>query len=156
MKLSELRSKLADVAAVNFKLPDGSYVPAHFHITEVGLVCKHFIDCGGTERREAVISFQLWTANDYEHRLTPARFLDILELSKKITGDEDLVLEAEYQQGTIGKYGVDFDGRDFLLSATHTACLAADACGIPAKKKVSLKELTIAANTCEPGSGCCS
>ncbi|MEI7863404.1 MAG: DUF6428 family protein, partial [Planctomycetota bacterium] len=31
-------------------LPDKSFVPAHFHITEVGRVQKDFIDCGGTVR----------------------------------------------------------------------------------------------------------
>jgi len=34
--------------ARSFKLPEGTYLPAHFHMTEVGLVTKHFVDCGGT------------------------------------------------------------------------------------------------------------
>ncbi|MGI4738144.1 MAG: DUF6428 family protein [Janthinobacterium lividum] len=42
---------MAKVEAVNFRLPTGEYLPAHFHVTEVvGLVSKHFIDCGGVER----------------------------------------------------------------------------------------------------------
>ncbi len=54
MKIAELKQNLAEVSAINFKLPDNTYLPVHFHVTEVGLVTKHFIDCGGTERRETV------------------------------------------------------------------------------------------------------
>ncbi len=59
MKLSTLKEHLASLSAINFKLPDGTFLPSHFHVTEVGLVSKHFIDCGGTERKEKVANFQL-------------------------------------------------------------------------------------------------
>lgn len=156
MRISELKQQLAQLDAINFKLPDGNYLPAHFHVTEVGLITKHFIDCGGTERTETVANFQLWQAGDYDHRLAPQKFLRILDLSKNILGTEDLDIEVEYQQNTIGKFGLAFDGKDFLLTAKHTACLASDACGIPAEKqKLSLRELTTASACCTPGSGCC-
>ncbi len=155
MKIAELKQNLAEVSAINFKLPDNTYLPVHFHVTEVGLVTKHFIDCGGTERRETVANFQLWEAGDYDHRLAPQKFLHILDLSQKILGSDDLDIEVEYQQGTIGKFGLDFDGKDFLLTAKQTACLAQDACGIPAKKKVSMTELTTQSACCTPGGGCC-
>lgn len=156
MRISELKQQLAHLDAINFKLPDGTYLPAHFHVTEVGLITKHFIDCGGTERTETVANFQLWQAGDYDHRLAPQKFLRILDLSKNILGTEDLDIEVEYQQNTIGKFGLEFDGKDFLLTLKHTACLASDACGIPAEKqKLSLKELTTASACCTPGSGCC-
>lgn len=71
MKLSEIKKHLSTAEAVNFKLSTGDYVPQHFHVTEVGLVTKHFIDCGGVERIEKVVNFQLWDANDFEHRLKP-------------------------------------------------------------------------------------
>lgn len=155
MKISELKQYLAEVSAINFKLPDNSYLPVHFHVTEVGLVTKHFIDCGGTERKETVANFQLWEAGDYDHRLAPQKFLHILNLSQKILGSDDLDIEVEYQQGTIGKFGLTFDGKDFVLTNKQTACLAQDACGIPDKKKVSLNELTTQAACCTPGGGCC-
>jgi len=155
MKTSELKKTLAEVSAINFKLPDNTYLPVHFHVTEVGLVTRHFIDCGGTERKETVANFQLWEAGDYDHRLAPQKFLHILDLSQKILGTGDLNIEVEYQQGTIGKFGLEFDGQDFLLTNKQTACLAQDACGIPAKKKVSLSELTVRSACCTPGSGCC-
>jgi len=155
MKISALKQHLSQVSAINFKLPGGAYLPAHFHVTEVGLVTKHFIDCGGTERKETVANFQLWEAGDYDHKLAPQKFLHIIDLSQKVLGNEDLDIEVEYQQDTIGKFGLDFDGNDFLLTAKHTACLAQDTCGVPAKKKLNLSELQTASTCCTPGGGCC-
>ena len=50
MKLSQAKNILKSVETVNFTLPDGTSVPEHFHVTEVGLITKNFIDCGGTVR----------------------------------------------------------------------------------------------------------
>jgi hypothetical protein len=47
MKLSEIKKKLDTLENVTFQLPDGTTVPEHFHVTEVGLITKNFIDCGG-------------------------------------------------------------------------------------------------------------
>lgn len=149
MKISELKQHLAGMDAINFKLPDGSYLPSHFHVTEVGLVTKHFIDCGGVERKETVANFQLWEAGDYDHRLAPQKFLHILNLSKKVLGEDDLNIEVEYQQNTIGKFGIELNGKDFVLTRKQTACLAQDACGIPDK------EQKIVASCCSPAKGCC-
>ncbi|OJW79614.1 MAG: hypothetical protein BGO69_12865 [Bacteroidetes bacterium 46-16] len=157
MNISELKQNLNQVTAINFRMPDGSYLPAHFHVTEVGLVTKHFIDCGGTERKETVANFQLWEAGDYDHKLAPQKFLHIIDLSSKILGDEDLAIEVEYQQNTIGKFGLEFDGNDFVLTPKQTACLAQDACGIPDKAKQPLTELANSSSSscCTPGGGCC-
>jgi hypothetical protein len=158
MKLSEIKSNLASAESVNFILPNGGYVPEHFHVTEVGLVTKHFIDCGGTERKEKVVNFQLWDANDFEHRLKPQKLLNIIALSEKKLGIGDLEIEVEYQAETIGKYDLAFNGQDFELVPKQTACLAQDACGIPSKskEKVQLGELQTAnTSCCTPGGGCC-
>lgn len=152
MNIAEMKQSLAGLEAVNFRLPDGAYLPAHFHVTEVGLVTKHFIDCGGVERRETVANFQLWEAGDYDHRLAPQKFLHILTLSERILGREDLDIEVEYQQATIGKFGLAFDGQDFVLMPKQTACLAQDACGIPGAF-LSLAQASTAC--CTPGGGCC-
>jgi hypothetical protein len=154
MKISEIKKSLAEVEAINFRLPTGEYLPAHFHVTEVGLVSKHFIDCGGVERKETVANFQLWEAGDYDHRLAPEKFLHILKLSEKILGSEDLDIEVEYQQATIGKFGLAFDGTDFVLTPKQTACLAQDACGIPNAQSFALPQLQTAGG-CTPGGGCC-
>ncbi|MFP9099731.1 DUF6428 family protein [Flavobacterium sp. RHBU_24] len=155
MKLSEIKNYLTTAQAVNFKLPNGTYVPENFHVTEVGVVTKNFIDCGGVVRKEEVANFQLWDANDFEHRLKPKKLLDIIALSEKVLGMGDFAIEVEYQSDTIGKYSLDFDGADFLLVAKQTACLAQDACGIPAKSKVSLQMLGSNQSSCTPGGGCC-
>lgn len=150
MKISDVRNALVNMKDLNFKLPDGTYVPVHFHVTEVGRITKNFVDCGGVERTEIVANFQLWEAGDYDHRLAPQKFLHILDISKKILGEDDLPVEVEYQQFTIGKFGLEFDGRDFVLTCKQTACLAQDACGIPADK---LPKSTT--SCCSPKGGCC-
>jgi hypothetical protein len=156
MTLSEIKSKLPQLSQLTFLLPDGNSVPAHFHITEVGQVTKRFIDCGGTLRDEKSINFQLWEDGDYNHRLGAKKLLDIIQLSEKVLGLEDLEIEVEYQSDTIGKYGLDFNGEAFVLTKTMTDCLAKDKCGIPTQKpKVSLAALSGAVNSCAPGSGCC-
>jgi hypothetical protein len=152
MKISEMKQSLAGLEAINFRLPTGEYLPSHFHVTEVGLVSKHFIDCGGVERKETVANFQLWEAGDYDHRLAPQKLLHILTLSERILGREDLDIEVEYQQATIGKFGLSFDGTDFVLVPKQTACLAQDACGIPDAQSFALPQLPMA---CTPGGGCC-
>lgn len=157
MKLSEIKAILPTLDNVAFQTPDGSFVPEHFHVTEVGSIQKHFIDCGGTIRKEQVVNFQLWNANDFEHRLKPEKLLNIIRLSEAKLGIEDNEIEVEYQSGTIGKYGLSFNGKNFVLVPKTTACLASDACGIPAeKKKVSLAELSNDRSAgCTPGGGCC-
>jgi hypothetical protein len=152
MTIAELKQVLPTLATVNFRLPDGAYLPAHFHVTEVGLVTKHFIDCGGMERHESAANFQLWEAGDYDHRLAPQKFLHILHLSSRLLGSEELAIEVEYQQHTIGKFGLAFDGADFVLTPKYTACLAQDACGIPSPA-LALPQLPTAC--CAPGGGCC-
>jgi len=46
MKLSQVKALLPTLENVTFKLENGSFVPEHFHVTEVGMVTKNFIDCG--------------------------------------------------------------------------------------------------------------
>ncbi|MEJ5993111.1 DUF6428 family protein [Pedobacter sp. Du54] len=155
MKLSQIKSILATAEAVNFQLENGEIVPEHFHITEVGIITKNFIDCGGKVRNEKVANFQLWDADDYEHRLKPGKLLSIISLSEKVLGMEDLEIEVEYQSGTIGKYDLGFDGANFLLLSKQTACLAKDACGVESNPKKGIVNLAGAANSCTPGGGCC-
>lgn len=156
MKLSQIKSILATAEAVNFKLPNGSFIPEHFHVTEVGLITKNFIDCGGTVRNETVVNFQLWNANDFEHRLKPHKLINIIELSEKVLDIKDYEIEVEYQDTTIGKYDLDFNGSDFILVNKQTACLAQDQCGIShEKQKVRLSDMNNETSCCTPNSGCC-
>lgn len=154
MKLSEIKAILPTLENVVFQLENGTFVPEHFHVTEVGQITKNFIDCGGTIRKEQVVNFQLWNANDFEHRLKPSKLLNIIRLSEEKLGIQDAEIEVEYQSDTIGKYDLAFNGKTFVLKNKATACLAQDACGIPPQKqKIKLAELNN--GCCTPGSGCC-
>ena len=156
MKLSQLKNVLPGLQTLKFVLENGTPVPVHFHVTEVGKVHKNFIDCGGVVRNEYTVNFQLWNADDTDHRLEPVKLLNIIKLSEEKLGLTDGDIEVEYQGATIGKYGLDINGDTFLLTPTQTACLAQDACGIPAvKPKMKLSELQAAASCCTPNSGCC-
>jgi hypothetical protein len=157
MKISALKHHLNSVTELNFKLPDGSSIPAHFHLTEIGLITKHFVDCGVSIHLDKWASLQIWVANDTDHRLQPEKFLKIIDNSEKIIGTEDLEVEVEYQSDTIGRYGLEFDGSNFLLTVKQTDCLAQDKCGIPQQKpKILMSELTNSNQSCcTPGGGCC-
>ena len=86
MKLSEIKDHLNNLEQITFMLPNGELVPTHFHVTEVGKITKHFIDCGGTVRNEEVANFQLWNADDYNHRLHPEKLSNIIALFRKSFG----------------------------------------------------------------------
>jgi hypothetical protein len=161
MQLRTFKNILSTVESLSIQLPNGSMIPAHFHITELGLITRHFIDCGGTVRLQKAANFQIWVAHDTEHRLTPLKLLGIIRKAEKTLAlPDDIELEVEYQQGTIGKYHLNFaDGR-FQLVQTQTACLAEDACGIPETQRsgfMSLESFTRQATEicCSPETGCC-
>lgn len=158
MTLSEAKKILKKSTVLSFKLPDGQTVPPHFHVTEIGLIDKHFIDCGGTIRKEQKVNFQLFYSTDYDHRLHPEKLIHIIELSEKALHIPDLEIEVEYQSDTIGKYGLEYNGSEFLLKTKQTDCLAKDKCGIPTKKpKIRLSQLQNQPQpACDPASGCCS
>jgi hypothetical protein len=151
MKLSEIKQILANITSVDFKLENGTIVPAHFHVTEIGVVTKHFIDCGGTIRNEKTANFQLWDANDFDHRLKPAKLQKIIALAENVLEMDDMEIEVEYQADTVGKYGLGFDGETFILLAKKTACLASDNCGTTVKQPAAKSETSC----CSPNGGCC-
>ena len=148
MKLSEIKNHLNTIGSIQFYLPDGTLVPPHFHVTEIGHIQKQFVDCGGSIRKEEVINFQLWTSDDYDHRLNSSKLQSIIQMSEKKLTLKDLPIEVEYQGATIGKYDLEFDGEKFLLISTQTDCLAKDKCALPPAGET-------AQNQCSPGSGCC-
>ena len=156
MKLSQIKKILEKIDRVEFVLPSGEGVPNNFHVTEIGKVEKKFMDCGGALREEVIINFQLWTANDYDHRLSAQKLKSIIEVSEKVLPLEDLEIEVEYQSNTIGKYQLDFNNGKFILMNTRTECLAEDSCLIPEEKSsVNITSTDNSQNRCSPESGCC-
>ena len=148
MKLSEFKSILSQIDKLHFQLENGTRVPEHFHITEIGSIHKEFIDCGGTIRQEKKINFQLWNADDLDHLLQPQKLRNILKLSESKLRMDDGEIEVEYQSDTIGKYGLEYENGQFILTYLFTDCLAKANCGIPQEKE----EIVVG---CTPGSGCC-
>jgi hypothetical protein len=59
------------------------------------------------------VNFQLWDANDFEHRLKPKNSWILLNCPK-ILGIEDYEIEVEYQAETIGKYDLSFNEKILL------------------------------------------
>ena len=153
MKLSTFKKILSELDTLKFQLSDGRFVPAHFHITELGNVTRNYIDCGGTLRQENKLSIQLWVASDNDHRLKPDKVLDILKLAEKQFEFSNIDVEVEYQQSTIGRFKLAFDGSVYQLINTHTTCLAQDKCGISQEKP--RVRLTASGLSCNPESNCC-
>jgi len=120
---------------MHLMLPDRSFVPAHYHITEVGRVRKDFIDCGGTVRSFASCVLQVWVANDQDHRLDTTKLAKIVEIARPLLGSDDLPVEIEYEDRVVSQYpigGVELTpaGILFSLGTKHTACLAPEKCGV--------------------------
>lgn len=137
MKLKQLESLLEanPCAALHVTLPSGEFVPAHFHVTEVGRIHKVFIDCGGTRRDDVICSLQVWTANDKDHRLTAAKLSKILKLGRSVVGDDDLSVEVEYGADVVSVFKLANveqtpSGLLFVLAGKKTDCLAPDKCGV--------------------------
>ena len=138
MKLIELKERLmssVDVTIQNllFKLEDGTIIPPYFHITEMGLKSKHFVDCGGTIRTQSNITFQIWTADDFDHRLSPQKLLELIVKNEGLFKQPELEVEMEYQTNTIGSYSLMVDPTNeftYILVPKKTNCLAPDKCGV--------------------------
>lgn len=149
MNVTEFKQHLlahADLALA-FALPDGGFVPAHFHITEVGHVEKNFIDCGGTVRSVESCLLQTWVAEDTDHRLSAGKLASIFGRAGSVLPHEDLGVEVEYEDYVISQFPVTGalaqDGQlIFTLGLKHTDCLA--------------KELCLPSGCCSADSGCCN
>ncbi len=154
MTLAEFQHALTTLQDLTFVLPNGTKVPAHFHITEVGQLDRLFLDCGGKLRRESVVNFQLYTADDFEHRLAVSKLQAIVNQSVNQLGlNENLEVRVEHQGTTIEVYGLALESGQLHLTSLQTDCLAKDKCGIePVAEKPKIR---IGATACTPGSGCC-
>lgn len=137
MKLDDFMAALTDNpnTGIQVILPDGNFVPAHFHVTEVGRVQKDFIDCGGTIRSVSSCVLQVWVAGDTDHRLSTTKLTKIIGLAGPLLSSLDLPVEVEYEAGVVSQYPLasvenSASGLLLRLGNKHTACLAEDRCGI--------------------------
>src|ERR1700709_2123680 len=106
MKLHEMKNVLAQnpAALVRFQLPNGDFVPAHAHVTEVARLDKQFIDCGGILRNDSLCRLQTWFADDADHRLTAGKLAKILILAESVLRTDDLDVDVEHEVGYITQF----------------------------------------------------
>ncbi len=156
MKLSEFKNILTQHKdkTVRFILPDGSNIPFHAHVTEVARIDKLFIDCGGTHRAESHCRLQTWVANDFEHRLSAGKLLDILNKSASFMQTEGIEVDVEHEAPVISQFPVTAvapDDRTLVvkLGTRHTACLAQEKCLPPQPVYRSIPSFR------EPAAQCC-
>ena len=167
MKIQSFLQTLSTMSELRWALPDGSLVPAHAHVTEVALMTRRFVDCGGTHRMERRIQLQLWVANDVDHRLEPTKLLRIIRETEAWMEWDNHEVEIEYQGKTIERYGVEIMEGVLALQPLQTNCLAQDRCGLPMLEETSNTTRTVeetvpqpksqapVVGRCKPGSGCC-
>ncbi len=150
---------------LSLRLPDGSFVAAHYHITEVGHVQKRFIDCGGTRRTLDTCLLQTWVHDDVDHRLVAGKLAMIFDKAGDVLPHHDLPVEVEHEEHVISQYPVEtaeiIDGAlTFTLGLKHTDCLARELCTpetcapAPAPKKEAAAATTTS-SCCTPGTKCC-
>jgi hypothetical protein len=138
MKIQKLIDVLESECSfgIDISFPNGDYIPPHFHITEIGKVYKTFIDCGGTRREHTSCILQVWTANDFDHRITAGKLAKILRSSLEFI-EPDLPVEIEYGPDVASTYylkEVSQQGRIpafvFTMDPKKTDCLAKEQCGL--------------------------
>jgi len=152
MIISEFSALLAACGEKNvrFVLPDGGFIPAHAHITEVGRVDREFVDCGGEMRKTSFCCLQAWVADDEDHRLPASKLASIIRRALEPLRLFGLPVEIEYEDGYVSQFPVvSLETDDVVLvrlGTKHTDCLAKEVCLPPA---------TTGDGCCTPGSGCC-
>jgi hypothetical protein len=126
--------------SIIFTLPNGEAVPASFHITDVGVINKYLIDCGGQTRTEEQVHLQLWTGKDYDHRVTTDIATQILNKSQSVIGKiqdpKTAEVSVEYQLDwhdmpifslfAVSEILVSDTELSISLSTIQTTCLAAE------------------------------
>jgi hypothetical protein len=135
MKLNELKAHLAKYPDLNirFQLSTSITIPAHAHVTEVALIDKKFVDCGGTFRSDSICRMQTWVADDLDHRLTAGTLLKILDKAASFLRTEDLDVDIEHELDYITQLPLETvelagDALVLRLKARHTDCLAKEKC----------------------------
>ena len=112
-----------------FVLPNGDYIPAHAHLTEVGHVVRNFIDCGGLTGKEEKAVLQTHVGNDTNHRLRSERFAKILQLGNRVIPSAELDVAVEYDCCVVAQYPVaearaDGEHLNLILRRDRTQCRA--------------------------------
>jgi hypothetical protein len=131
MTLADLQNALETNPTLfpRFVLPDGDWISAHAHVTEVGHVVKNFIDCGGVIGKEEKVVLQTHVGDDTKHRLRSDRFAKILRLGNRVLPSADLDVDVEYDCCVVAQYPIaeamaDGDHLNLILRRGRTQCRA--------------------------------
>ena len=132
-----------------FVLPDGDYIPAHAHVTEVGHLVRTFIDCGGLSGKEEKVLLQTHVGSDTDHRLRSDRFAKILQLGNRVISSADLDVDVEYDCCVVAQYPIaeatsDSEHLNLILGRSRTQCRARER-----------REAQTAADCCATSAACC-
>jgi Family of unknown function (DUF6428) len=132
-----------------FVLPDGDYIPAHAHVTEVGHVVRNFIDCGGLTGKEEKVVLQTHVGDDTEHRLRSDRLAKILRLGNRLIPSADLDVDVEYDCCVVAQYPIaearpDGEHLNLILQRGRTQCRAR-----------TRREIETTARCCATSAACC-
>jgi hypothetical protein len=132
-----------------FVLPDGDYIPAHAHVTEVGHVVRNFIDCGGQTGKEEKIVLQTHVGSDINHRLRSDRFAKILQLGTRVIPSADLDVDVEYDCCVVAQYPIaeakpHGEHLNLVLRRDRTQCRARER-----------RESETAGDCCATSTACC-
>ena len=108
MKLSQLNQILEAHSETfpRFVLPNGSQIPPHMHVTEIGHVVRNFIDCGGVMGKEENVILQTHVGSDVNHRLRSDALAKILRLGRKIVPATELDVSVEYDCCVVSEYPI--------------------------------------------------
>jgi hypothetical protein len=133
MKLCEIQNILEahPNTVLRFVLPNGEYIPAHAHVTEVGHVVRNFIDCGGLKGKEEEIVLQTHVGSDVDHRLRSDSFAKILQLGNSVVPKSDLEVAVEYDCCVVAEYPItearpEGEHLNLILERGRTQCRARD------------------------------
>jgi uncharacterized protein DUF6428 len=132
-----------------FVLPDGDYIPAHAHVTEVGHVVRSFIDCGGLTGKEEKVVLQTHVGNDADHRLRSDRLAKILQLGNRVIPSAQLDVDVEYDCCVVAQYPIaqaapDGEYINLILRRGRTQCRAQER-----------RDSETVADCCAPSAACC-
>ena len=132
-----------------FVLPDGDYIPAHAHVTEVGHVVRNFIDCGGLTGKGEKVLLQTHVGDDTDHRLRSDRFAKILQLGNRVIPSADLDVDVEYDCCVVAQYPIaevtpDGEHLNLILHRGRTQCRARER-----------RESETASGCCATSAACC-
>ena len=151
MTLSDLQETLEKYPNTfpRFVLPDGDYIPAHAHVTEVGYVVRNSIDCGGVTGREEKVVLQTHVGDDTDHRLRSDRLAKILKLGNRVVPSANLDVDVEYDccvaaQYPIGEATQDGEHLNLILQRGRTQCRARER-----------RESETASGCCATSATCC-